>query len=375
MPRPLAARRATAILAAASALALAPASPAAAEPTWYDGSSENSTVPLCFSGTPATGVVGKAWLQADPAAPTRVGDVFYASVTAGTVGSGCVDPFVDPEVILPAGVELAVSAQQPIRCYSDDITTGARTEVTPAQGCGQAPTRGFHGLQLLNTSRPDGLWPLPAGKAIDIWFPLRSTRPLAGGLLLSPGCGRPGANGGGRPPCRPDQAGDNLQIGVWVIDGYGDPWLAPQIGLQVAAAPAGAVAGTTTTAPAPTPAPTGTAPAGTPAPAAAPAPRLLTAPRSLRIRTALRGGIPVTVAVPAARARVTATLSAPRLGRLATVRRSGVRAGSLRLRVKPTRTAARRLRRARTVTATLRVTVRVPGRRASSASSRIRLSR
>ena len=372
MPRPNVARRATAVLAAASALAVGAAAPAAAEPTWYDGSSESSIVPLCFSGTPATGMVAKAWLQADPAAPTRVGDVFYASVSAGAVGSGCVDQFVDPEIVLPAGVELAVSAQHPIRCYSDDIVTGARTEVAPAQGCGQAPAQGFHGLQLQNTSRADGLWSLPAGKAIDIWFPLRSSRPLAGGLLLSPGCGRPGANGGGRPPCRSDQAGDNLQIGVWVIDGYGDPWLAPQIGLQVAAGASADVAGTTTTAP---PAPTATTPpAGARAPAAA-APRLLTAPRSLRIRSALSGGIPVTLAVPAGRARVTATLSAPRLGRLAVVRRSGVRAGSLRLRVKPTRAPARRLRRARTVTATLRVTVRVPGRRAVSASSRIRLSR
>ena len=97
MPRPNVARRGTAVLAAASALAVGAAAPAAAEPTWYDGSSESSIVPLCFSGTPATGMVAKAWLQADPAAPTRVGDVFYASVSAGAVGSapppgGCAAP-------------------------------------------------------------------------------------------------------------------------------------------------------------------------------------------------------------------------------------------------------------------------------------------
>jgi hypothetical protein len=74
-------------------------------------------------------------------------------------------------------------------------------------------------------------------------------------------------------------------------------------------------------------------------------------------------------------ARVTATLRAPRIGRIAVVRRARVKAGRLTLRLKPTRAAARRLLRASTVRATLRVTVRIPGRGTTETATVIRLRR
>jgi hypothetical protein len=79
--------------------------------------------------------------------------------------------------------------------------------------------------------------------------------------------------------------------------------------------------------------------------------------------------------VPADGARVTATLRARRIGRIAVVRRARVKAGRLTLRLKPTRAAARRLRRASRVTATLRVTVRIPGHATSETAIVIRLRR
>jgi hypothetical protein len=79
--------------------------------------------------------------------------------------------------------------------------------------------------------------------------------------------------------------------------------------------------------------------------------------------------------VPADGARVTATLTAEGFGRISVVKRNGVKAGSLRLRMKPTRLAARKLRRARAVNASLRVSVKVPGQAAVVATIRIRLRR
>jgi len=354
-------RRGAALAAALAALVLAPAAPAAAEPQWYGGGQESSLVPLgcTIPGTLVPGMHAKAWVQADPAAPTRVGDVFYAAVSVAVVANTCVEQSAAVDVLPPVGVELAISPQHPVRCFTDDLATGVRTE-SPA-GCPQAPVAGLHGPRLAFGGRADGLWFLPTGKLLSLWFPLRSSRPLAGLPVLSPGCGRP-AGGGGEPPCRPEQAGDNLQIAVWALDGFADPYLVPTIGLQVAPGPASAGA------PAPAPAPGASPRAGAPR-----APRLLTAPRALTLRRALRG-VAVTVAVPASGARVVATLSARRLGRIAVARRANVRAGTLRLRLAPTRRAAARLRRARAVTATLRVTVRTAGA-TRSASARLRIGR
>ena len=205
MPRPLAARRATAILAAASALALAPASPAAAEPTWYG--QHSATVPLCFSGTPATGVVGKAWLQADPAAPTRVGDVFYASVTAGTVAKPPrpVRRPRRPPPCAPASVPPTATAATPT---TSRPAHGPRSR---RQGCGSADARRLH----CSTRPPRRPWPRPPAAIVTGSRCAPRVRWPEG--WLSPARAA-GGQRGGRPPCRPDQAG-TPSIGVWVIDG------------------------------------------------------------------------------------------------------------------------------------------------------------
>ena len=94
----------------------------------------------------------------------------------------------------------------------------------------------------------------------------------------------------------------------------------------------------------------------------------------MRLRSAVNG-IPLRVRVPADGARVAATLTARGIGRISVVKRNGVKAGSLRLRMKPTRLAARKLRRAGAVTASLRVSVKVPGQSATVETIRIRLRR
>ena len=101
---------------------------------------------------------------------------------------------------------------------------------------------------------------------------------------------------------------------------------------------------------------------------------LVTVARSMRLRNAVKG-IPLRVTVPADGARVAATLTAKGFGRISVVKRNGVKAGSLRLRMKPTRLAARKLRRASAMTASLRVSVKVPGQSATVETIRIRLRR
>ena len=94
----------------------------------------------------------------------------------------------------------------------------------------------------------------------------------------------------------------------------------------------------------------------------------------MRLRNAVQG-IPVRVTVPADGARVAATLTAKGFGRISVVKRNGVKAGSLRLRMKPTRLAARKLRRASAVTASLRVSVKVPGQSPTVETIKVRLRR
>ena len=240
-------------------------------------------------------------------------------------------------------------------CKYDDAS-GPPETITPAQGCPQQATQGAYGFLLNRSSGPRApLWDLTQKEPLFVEFPLRASRPLTG--LPAPSCGRtPNAS----PPCRPEQAGDSLQVGYFVA-GSVDTWLVPHVGLTVAAAPATATG----------------APAVTGAPVTGAARVSLSAPRALRIRRALRG-IPVTVQVPGdavVRAQVRAArLRGVRGGLIASVTRRA-KGGTLKLRLKPTRKAARALRRKRLVVATVRVTVTPRGGAAQTATARVTLRR
>lgn len=165
------------------------------------------------------------------------------------------------------------------------------------------------------------------------------------------------------------------------MTGARDTWLAPNVGLQVhgtaGAQPPAAAPPNNTTPPSATRGPTATTPPRQTSGTTTPARLSLAAPRTLRMRQALRG-IPVTVQVPTdavVRAQLrTARLRGLRNGLIARVTRRA-KAGALRLRIKPSRTAARALRRKRSVLATLRVSVTAPGAASRTATARIRLRR
>ena len=361
------ARRALVVIPGVVLALLLGAPPASAEPQWIAGLSESSTVLNCTSvvlGAPRTeaGITVQTDFLADPANVPKVGDVFYARVLAGAVGNPCVDvQQVHFEVFPPSGVQPAISPSTPVKCTYNVMPT-------PAEWYSQQPQQGLFGAAaFFRNVAGSPLWALPPGDFFELQVPLRSSRPLTG-LPGKPSCARP-ARGG---PCPPETAGDFLQIGVAVADGNDSPFLTPSIGLTVQPGSGGAGPG----APAPPP---GGGPGGGTAPGGGPAPgRLLSVRASARIATALRG-LPVTVRVPAAGATVRLTLTGRVRGlRSRTLMRAVVRgaaAGPLRVRLRPTARTARALRRARRVSARLRVRVEAPGAAARTDSARITLRR
>ena len=316
------------------------AAPAAqADPQWHIGTSETSTVLDCsFNQQP--GIQVSAELQADPQAVPKVGDVFYVRTVAARIGQGC-DIYMGAhvEVVPPPGVTLAISGRNPVRCSWMDVPTGA---LTAADGCPQGIYEGVYGpaLDQLTPGGPTESypWEIAYEKALVVEVPLVSSRPLHG---TSPTCPRVS----GMPPCSPSSSGDTLQFTARMLDAWSSDWLSPYVPLFVEAPPAG-----------------GGATPGGGGDGASPSTKLAAAPRTLKLRRLLRG-LPVAVTVAQARSRVSADLRVR--GVRGVIARKIVRraeAGRLKLRLKPSRKAARALRRARgkAMRATLRVRVEPP---------------
>jgi hypothetical protein len=219
-------------LAAAASLTLPMA--AAAKPRWISGQMVRSTVTSCASivaGVPVltAGVLAEASFKADPKRLPKTGQVFYARVFIGGAGEPCVTQYAQLQVVLPLGVELAISSRRPVRCTHFTSTDSPIVPLTRADGCPRRASRGTYGVQFDRTTRADGLWELPRGQGYFVDFPLRSSRKLKGIAAGQPLCGRVED----APPCSRKEVRDNLQAAIFVIDGDTDPWVAPHVGLFV----------------------------------------------------------------------------------------------------------------------------------------------
>lgn len=331
-----------------------PAPPAQAAPDWELGLPEETTEESCVSLGNAdlliyeTNISARAGMLLDPQDLPEVGEVFYGSVWIGQV-RGCFDDAVAPEVLPPTGVELAISAQNPVRCHSTPVAGGAQTPISAAAGCPQNPGPGLYGGRSL---APNGdntqVWTMAAGEIFVIEFPLRASRPLTG-LPGGPSCPERANRTG---PCPRESAGDFLQTPIKVIDNGFSPVLTPALGLFSVAGGGGPSAGG----------------AG-----------LFEAPRSMRIRRALKG-VRIRVSVPSDGSTVTATLRARGLrglrgGVIARAGKRRAKAGVLKLRLKPSRAARRALLGKRRVQATLRVEVKPRGGAALRDSTKLTLRR
>jgi hypothetical protein len=345
-----------------------PARSAEAALQWHPGTSESSYVLDCnFNQQP--GIQANAEFQADPQAIPRVGDVFYVRSVIARIGDGCgIDMLGHVEIVPPPGVTPAISGQHPVRCQWLDIATGA---LSAAGGCPQEVQEAVYGPgfdQLTpGGATPTYPWRIAYQQALVIEIPLRSNRSLQG---TNPTCGR----FEGDPPCTASsQSGDTLQFTVRMLDAWSSAWLSPYVPLFVngSGAPGAKTPGANT--------PGGEDGAGK-------AGLLASAPRSLKLKQLLRG-LPVTVNVATGGSTVTAQLTAGSLRRarsasvakvtvIARGTRRRAKAGILRLRLKPTRKAARALRRTkRPLKLRLKVRVAPPAGKAQTATARITVKR
>jgi hypothetical protein len=223
--------RTAAVVLAAVVLGLILAATAFAKPRWNDGKLVSSQVVSCASvatGNPLliTGAVAQVGFWADPK-KLKVGQTFYARMFIGGAGKPCADQAASMELVLPAGVKLAITPKTPVRCI--DITQKKISKLTPAQGCPQRARRGSYGLLFPRTTRSDGLWALPPGEGVMVDVPIRSTRKLNGIASGLPSCVRLD----GQPPCPAGRARDHLEVGVRMYDGTDNAWLVPTVGLLV----------------------------------------------------------------------------------------------------------------------------------------------
>ena len=122
------------------------AEPASAATTRHDGAVRFNWGRNCESvlyGYPyveaAAGLV--ASVVYDDAAPPKVGEVFYVVVEGAGIGDPypCVGQKMKADILLPAGVDLAVSAANPIRCVRWDYGEGDPVSTPETALCPTAP--------------------------------------------------------------------------------------------------------------------------------------------------------------------------------------------------------------------------------------------
>ena len=203
------------------------APPAHAAPEWHSGEIESSTVTNC-NFFPEKGIDNLAQFQADRRRSRRSATRSTCGCSRRAAGAAAGSAMhVHPEIVLPEGVSLAISGATPVRCLSWDYLADV---ATPLDGCPQTPQAGIYGPAFdQETATGPKPWEVPHLRGVVIEIPLRSSRPLKGAAGRPATCVRYG----GRAAVRRAQAGDNVQLGVWVSDGRLDPWLVPTVPLFV----------------------------------------------------------------------------------------------------------------------------------------------
>ena len=160
------------------------AEPAAAAVTRHDGAVRFNWGRNCESviyGYPyveaAAGLV--ASVLYDDAAPPKVGEVFYVVVEGAGIGDPypCVGQKMKPDIVLPAGVSLAVSSANPIRCVRWDYGDGDPVSTPETALCPTAPqTPELGGAASFGTA--DGsMWDIPMGLGWEVQVPVVASTP------------------------------------------------------------------------------------------------------------------------------------------------------------------------------------------------------
>lgn len=167
-------------------------------PPWYYGplNPQIGTDTACLSSPPIveTRVAGySGYTYRPPYQPSSiplaqlpaVGEVFYAKLVLSHPGNPCFGSAIGIELLLPAGVSTAMSADNPAFCFARTPPGGNHPNnyllinlgTDPDYGCPQAFAQGIQGQAILapNGGAGGGSWGMAAGFWLEFLVPLQSS--------------------------------------------------------------------------------------------------------------------------------------------------------------------------------------------------------
>lgn len=161
---------------------------------WYNGAIAHiGTVQYCLSDPPifADRVLGYTGFSHPPPAFTpAVGEVFYTHLVLGHPGNPCTGSAVGIELILPPGVETAVSPDNPTFCYAilPNPNRLHDMDTDPDYGCPTTFPVGLQGLAvrpLRGGLANSGAWGMAMGFWLEILIPVRATQVQTGNNAIA----------------------------------------------------------------------------------------------------------------------------------------------------------------------------------------------
>lgn len=161
---------------------------------WYNGAITSiGSVMSCGSNPPifATRVMGYAgFSHPPPDFSPALGEVFYTHVVLGHPGNPCSGSAVGIELILPPGIKIANSANDPVFCFSiiPNPNRPLNLDVDPDYGCPTSFPPGLEGyaVRLLRGGlNHSGAWGMHMGMWLEILIPVRATQVQTGNNRIS----------------------------------------------------------------------------------------------------------------------------------------------------------------------------------------------
>ena len=162
-------------LIASLAEAAAPIGSASAATGWHFGPLVETSINDCYTSDVVNGVGAYAGARYDADNPPKTGDVFYVNVVLNGIDASCAE-LSFPDIQLPPGVSTAISANDPIQCFTVDNSGGSETP--DAVDCPQtlgAPLLGGTGSIRDVNGPPPGTWDTRAPNAWEFRIPLTAT--------------------------------------------------------------------------------------------------------------------------------------------------------------------------------------------------------
>lgn len=202
--------------AAAVAPPLAPATPKRRANQWYEGNFDPGPTYDCITqmGEP----LGSAWTgwYGDIGVSPQTNQVYYVKAGWGVSGFPCTGGAgVHVEFVLPAYTQLAISGNNPVRCWYEGKNQNSLHEFGGGD-CPQNPQNGLNGGYAFDPPGNQGPWPSSTGTITEIWVPVKTSQPL-NGIESAEG-----------QPCY-----TCVYAGIWFIDGWNSPWAWPREGVYV----------------------------------------------------------------------------------------------------------------------------------------------